>query len=197
MMLRWIRRLLPQHDCAALVVPRSMLITAIAVGFLRHGVLLDFGTPGQPLLLAGRLAARPDHPISRHSAVDLSARQSAFALRPGSCRRTCSRAWSWNPCCQICSHLFSINTDSLALQSSISIQASSPSAHLIAYRLSRTYEHRRGHVSVLCLRKLEARARVGDAAVIIGAVAPIVSFPALPWPLRLALGRTAGGRRGG
>src|SRR5712691_8136459 len=33
-----------------------------------------------------------------------------------------------------------------------------------------------------------ARNRVGDAAVIIGAVAPLVSFPALPWPLRTILG---------
>jgi hypothetical protein len=51
------------------------------------------------------------------------------------------------------------------------------------WSLSRTYEHRRAHVSVPCLRKIEARTRVGDAAVIIGAVAPLVSFPALPWPL--------------
>jgi len=29
-----------------------------------------------------------------------------------------------------------------------------------------------------------ARHRVGDAAVVIGGVAPLVSFPALPWPLR-------------
>lgn len=33
-----------------------------------------------------------------------------------------------------------------------------------------------------------ARQRVGDAAVIIGGVAPLVSFPALPWPLRNILG---------
>jgi lysophospholipase L1-like esterase len=33
-----------------------------------------------------------------------------------------------------------------------------------------------------------ARKRVGDAAVIIGAVAPLASFPALPWPLRTILG---------
>jgi lysophospholipase L1-like esterase len=33
-----------------------------------------------------------------------------------------------------------------------------------------------------------ARKRVGDAAVIIGAVAPLVAFPALPWPLRTILG---------
>ncbi len=33
-----------------------------------------------------------------------------------------------------------------------------------------------------------ARNRVGDAAVVIGAVAPLVSFPALPWPLRTILG---------
>ncbi len=33
-----------------------------------------------------------------------------------------------------------------------------------------------------------ARERVGDAAVVIGAVAPLVSFPALPWPLRSILG---------
>jgi lysophospholipase L1-like esterase len=33
-----------------------------------------------------------------------------------------------------------------------------------------------------------ARSRVGDAAVVIGAVAPLVSFPALPWPLRMILG---------
>jgi lysophospholipase L1-like esterase len=29
---------------------------------------------------------------------------------------------------------------------------------------------------------------VGDAAVVIGGVAPIASFPALPWPLRTVLG---------
>ena len=33
-----------------------------------------------------------------------------------------------------------------------------------------------------------ARKRVGDAPVIIGAVAPLASFPALPWPLRTILG---------
>jgi lysophospholipase L1-like esterase len=33
-----------------------------------------------------------------------------------------------------------------------------------------------------------ARSRVGDAAVVIGGVAPIASFPALPWPLRTILG---------
>src|SRR5712692_8044042 len=33
-----------------------------------------------------------------------------------------------------------------------------------------------------------ARNRVGDAAVVIGAVASLVSFPALPWPLRTILG---------
>jgi lysophospholipase L1-like esterase len=33
-----------------------------------------------------------------------------------------------------------------------------------------------------------ARNRVGDAAVVIGGVAPIASFPALPWPLRAILG---------
>ena len=33
-----------------------------------------------------------------------------------------------------------------------------------------------------------ARDRVGDAAVVIGGVAPIASFPALPWPLRTVLG---------
>src|SRR5882762_8832901 len=34
----------------------------------------------------------------------------------------------------------------------------------------------------------DARRRVGDAAVVIGGVAPLVSFPALPWPLRTILG---------
>jgi lysophospholipase L1-like esterase len=33
-----------------------------------------------------------------------------------------------------------------------------------------------------------ARNRVGDALVVIGAVAPLVCFPALPWPLRTILG---------
>ena len=33
-----------------------------------------------------------------------------------------------------------------------------------------------------------ARERVGDAAVVIGAVAPLVFFPGLPWPLRTILG---------
>jgi hypothetical protein len=33
-----------------------------------------------------------------------------------------------------------------------------------------------------------ARKKVGEAAVIIGAVAPLVCFPALPWPLRTILG---------
>ena len=33
-----------------------------------------------------------------------------------------------------------------------------------------------------------ARNRVGDAAVVIGGVPPIASFPALPWPLRTILG---------
>lgn len=33
-----------------------------------------------------------------------------------------------------------------------------------------------------------ARKRVGDAAVVIGAVAPLVAFPALPWPLCSILG---------
>ena len=33
-----------------------------------------------------------------------------------------------------------------------------------------------------------ARDRVGPAAVVIGGVAPLASFPALPWPLRAALG---------
>jgi lysophospholipase L1-like esterase len=33
-----------------------------------------------------------------------------------------------------------------------------------------------------------ARQRVGDAVVVIGRVAPLSSFPALPWPLRSALG---------
>jgi lysophospholipase L1-like esterase len=33
-----------------------------------------------------------------------------------------------------------------------------------------------------------ARNRVGDAAAVIGGVAPIASFPALPWPLRTILG---------
>jgi lysophospholipase L1-like esterase len=33
-----------------------------------------------------------------------------------------------------------------------------------------------------------AREKVGEAAVVIGAVAPLVSFPALPWPLRTILG---------
>jgi lysophospholipase L1-like esterase len=33
-----------------------------------------------------------------------------------------------------------------------------------------------------------ARKKVGEAAVIIAAVAPLVSFPALPWPLRTILG---------
>jgi lysophospholipase L1-like esterase len=33
-----------------------------------------------------------------------------------------------------------------------------------------------------------ARKRVGNAAVVIGGVAPIASFPALPWPLRTILG---------
>ncbi len=33
-----------------------------------------------------------------------------------------------------------------------------------------------------------ARNRVGEAAAIIGGVAPLVSFPALPWPLRSILG---------
>jgi lysophospholipase L1-like esterase len=33
-----------------------------------------------------------------------------------------------------------------------------------------------------------ARNRLGDAAVVIGGVAPLVSFPALPWPLRSILG---------
>jgi lysophospholipase L1-like esterase len=33
-----------------------------------------------------------------------------------------------------------------------------------------------------------ARNRVGEAAVVIGGVAPLVSFPALPWPLRTILG---------
>jgi hypothetical protein len=32
------------------------------------------------------------------------------------------------------------------------------------------------------------RSRVGDAAVVIGGVAPLDRFPALPWPLRQALG---------
>jgi lysophospholipase L1-like esterase len=32
------------------------------------------------------------------------------------------------------------------------------------------------------------RARVGDAAVVIAGVAPLSSFPALPWPLRTILG---------
>jgi len=32
------------------------------------------------------------------------------------------------------------------------------------------------------------RDRVGDAAVVIGGIAPISSFPALPWPLRNVLG---------
>ena len=37
-----------------------------------------------------------------------------------------------------------------------------------------------------------ARQRVGDAAVVIAGVAPLTSFPALPWPLRAILGwRTA------
>jgi len=37
-----------------------------------------------------------------------------------------------------------------------------------------------------------ARQRVGDAAVVIAGVAPLTSFPALPWPLRTILGwRTA------
>ena len=34
-----------------------------------------------------------------------------------------------------------------------------------------------------------ARRRVGDAAAVIGGVAPLASFPALPWPLRTILGR--------
>ena len=33
-----------------------------------------------------------------------------------------------------------------------------------------------------------ARRRVGDAAVVIGGVAPLNCFPALPWPLRHILG---------
>ena len=33
-----------------------------------------------------------------------------------------------------------------------------------------------------------ARNRVGDAAVVIGGVAPLLAFPALPWPLRSILG---------
>ena len=33
-----------------------------------------------------------------------------------------------------------------------------------------------------------ARKRVGNAAVIIGGVAPLTFFPALPWPLRNILG---------
>jgi lysophospholipase L1-like esterase len=33
-----------------------------------------------------------------------------------------------------------------------------------------------------------ARNRLGDAPVVIGGVAPLVSFPALPWPLRSVLG---------
>ena len=33
-----------------------------------------------------------------------------------------------------------------------------------------------------------ARDRVGDAAVVIGGVAPLLAFPALPWPLRSILG---------
>jgi lysophospholipase L1-like esterase len=33
-----------------------------------------------------------------------------------------------------------------------------------------------------------ARQRVGDAAAVIGGVAPLASFPALPWPLRSILG---------
>ena len=33
-----------------------------------------------------------------------------------------------------------------------------------------------------------ARHRVGDAAVVIWGVAPLYSFPALPWPLRSILG---------
>ena len=33
-----------------------------------------------------------------------------------------------------------------------------------------------------------ARERVGDAAVVIGGVAPLLAFPALPWPLRSILG---------
>jgi lysophospholipase L1-like esterase len=34
-----------------------------------------------------------------------------------------------------------------------------------------------------------ARNRVGNAAAVIGGVAPLVAFPALPWPLRTILGR--------
>jgi lysophospholipase L1-like esterase len=33
-----------------------------------------------------------------------------------------------------------------------------------------------------------ARERVGEAAVVIGGVAPLMDFPALPWPLRTILG---------
>ncbi len=33
-----------------------------------------------------------------------------------------------------------------------------------------------------------SRRKVGEAAVVIGAIAPLVSFPALPWPLRTILG---------
>ena len=37
-----------------------------------------------------------------------------------------------------------------------------------------------------------ARKRVGEAAVVIAGIAPLTSFPALPWPLRAILGwRTA------
>jgi lysophospholipase L1-like esterase len=51
-----------------------------------------------------------------------------------------------------------------------------------------TYRSPRDFANDLLALVIAARARVGNAAVVIGGVAPIFSFPALPWPLRTILG---------
>jgi lysophospholipase L1-like esterase len=50
------------------------------------------------------------------------------------------------------------------------------------------YRSPAGFADDLAALVIAARKKVGEAAVIIGAVAPLVSFPALPWPLRTILG---------
>ena len=83
------RPLLPQHDCAALILANEVerVLADIdtdhgdcAIEFLGHGVLLVFGAP-LPAWLAGRAGARPDHPISGHEAPIFIATHAADPVR--------------------------------------------------------------------------------------------------------------------